>query len=281
MTLHYHGTPLTPRAKLLDLAGRCFCVPFSDGRDVEVCHEIGQSVMLDNGAFSFWKTGKPTDWDAYYRWVEPWLDHHTTWAIIPDVIDGDEEDNNRLVHAWPHANRGAPVWHMHESIDRLLRLCNQWPRVCIGSSGEYAVVGSPSWRRRMDEAFNALCPTGPPPVWLHMLRGMALAGSDYPFASVDSTNLARNHKGSWRQRPRDVQSHADLLDSRQCPARWVQRHHAPELFDFCPDCGGSGTVECGASHPGSCASDPCHGHCEIPCGTCTSEGLVERIDVAM
>lgn len=53
--IHYHGTPITPRAVLHELAGRNFCVPFSDARDVGICHEIGQSVMIDNGAFSFWK----------------------------------------------------------------------------------------------------------------------------------------------------------------------------------------------------------------------------------
>jgi hypothetical protein len=53
--MHYHGTPITPRAKLLELAGCCFCVPYPEPRDLEVCHEIGQSVMLDNGAYSFWQ----------------------------------------------------------------------------------------------------------------------------------------------------------------------------------------------------------------------------------
>jgi hypothetical protein len=226
MTLHYHGTPITPRSKLLELAGRCFCVSYADGRDVEVAHEIGQSVMLDNGAFSFWKTGKPVDWDGFYEWAEPWLEHHTTWAVVPDVIDGDEADNNRLLHAWPYANKGAPVWHMHEDIDRLLRLCDWWPRVCIGSSGQYAAVGDDRWHRHMEEAFNALCPTGPPPVWMHMLRGMNMAGGPYPFASVDSTDIARNHN-----RGVPAAKMADRWDGRQCPARWRPVHAHPELFE--------------------------------------------------
>jgi hypothetical protein len=219
MTLHYHGTPLTPRARLLELAGRCFCVPYSDGRDVEVCHEIGQSVMLDNGAFSFWKTGKQTDWNGYYAWCEPWLENQTTWAVIPDVIDGSEAENDELLQAWPFGYRGAPVWHMHESLDRLSRLVFGWPRVCIGSSGEYATVGDSRWRRRMDEAFNRMCGNGPPPVWLHMLRGMSLSESEYPFASVDSTDIARNHN-----RPQHtVRKLADRWDGRQCPSRWRVR----------------------------------------------------------
>ena len=61
MTLHYHGTPLSPTSELMKLAGKCFCVPFSDARDAERCLQIGQSVMFDNGAFSAFTKGKPMD----------------------------------------------------------------------------------------------------------------------------------------------------------------------------------------------------------------------------
>lgn len=223
--LHYHGTPISPRSVLLELGGCCFCVPFSDGRDVEVAHEIGQSVMLDNGAFSAWKRGYVTDWDRYYDWAEPWLDYPTTWAVIPDVIDGDEQANDRLLVKWFQRRlpKGAPVWHMHESLDRLRRLCHGYERVCIGSSGQYATVGDDRWHRRMHDAMDAVCGNGPVPVWLHMLRGSALAGSDYPLASVDSTNVARNHAGSHRMRRRSARQMAQEIDARQCPARWTGR----------------------------------------------------------
>ena len=175
--------------------------------------------MLDNGAFSLWRQGKATDWDGYYQWGAPWLDYPTTWAVIPDVIDGDEADNDALVRAWPFGLRGAPVWHLHEPIGRLVRLADEWPRVCVGSSGAYASVGTASWHRRMEAAMNALCGNGPVPVWLHMLRGMALAGSQYPFASVDSTDIARNHHLPHR----DAVKMAERWDARQCGARWEAR----------------------------------------------------------
>ena len=133
MTLHYHGTPITPTTALYELAGRCFCVSHANPGDVGLCHRIGQSVMLDNGAFSKWKRGKATDWPAYYAWVEKWLGWPTTWAVIPDVIDGGEEAQEALLREWPFAERGAPVWHMDEPLARLLRLCGKWPRVCVGS----------------------------------------------------------------------------------------------------------------------------------------------------
>jgi hypothetical protein len=52
MTVHYHGTPITPAATLVKLAGRHFCVSHMRPDNVEWCHNNGQSVMLDNGAFS-------------------------------------------------------------------------------------------------------------------------------------------------------------------------------------------------------------------------------------
>jgi hypothetical protein len=220
--IHYHGTPITPRDKLLELAGRHFCVPFSDPRDMDVCHRIGQSVMLDNGAFTFWRQARGTDWPAYYEWVRPWLEFWTTWAVIPDVIDGDEDANDALVAAWPFGDRGAPVWHLHESLERLERLV-AWPLLCFGSSAAYSEVGSGPWRRRMAEAMEVVCDSASVPrTRLHMLRGMKLCGGPYPFYSVDSTAVARNHSGNNTRGtlPKDVRRMADSFDGRQPPARW-------------------------------------------------------------
>lgn len=229
--IHFHGGPLTPREKLYELAGRCFCVSYSEPRDVQVCHEIGQSVLLDNGAFSFWTQGKSTDWPGFVEWARPWLDYPTTWGIIPDVIDGDEDAQERL-SAWLFNydrdvwRRCAPVWHMHESVERLRRLCHAHERVCIGSSGNYRTPGTPRWVRRMDEAFNVICGNGPVPTWLHMLRAMDIAaGGDWPFASADSTNLARNHaRNSFT-----LAARAAEIDARQAPAHWRIREHTMEL----------------------------------------------------
>jgi len=216
MTIHYHGTPITPRTVMLTLAGRFFCVSHADPRDVDLSHQIGQGVMLDNGAFSAWRVGRKVDWNGYYAWSEPWLDYHTTWAVIPDVIDGSEAENDALISKWPHGTKGAPVWHLHESIDRLKRLAHEWPRICLGSSGRWRSVGTDAWRARMDEAMNALCGNGSPPAWLHMLRGMKLSGDRYPFASIDSADIARNHNGH-----RDPIKMANRWDALQCPGRWV------------------------------------------------------------
>lgn len=225
MTLHYHGLPITPLTALQDLAGCCFCVSYAAPDQVARAHELGQSVMLDNGAFSFWRTGKATDWQGFYAWAEPWLEYPTTWAVIPDIIDGTEGDNDRLLGEWAQTGlpKGAPVWHMHESFERLERLCVGYERVCIGSSGQYATLDSPSWRRRMDQAMNVACRDRTP--WLHMLRGMAFSGSHYPFASVDSTDIARNHNRPWNT----PVAMARRWDARQNPAHWVPVAEQGEL----------------------------------------------------
>jgi hypothetical protein len=223
--IHYHGTPITPITALYDLRGEHFCVSHANPQDVERCHHIGQSVMLDNGAFSFWKISKEPSWPAYYEWCERWLACPTTWAVIPDVIDGGTQMQDPLLRQWPFKDRGAPVWHMDEPICRLLKLCDEYPRICIGSTAEYAVVLSDSWRRRMDEAFNAIAKNHRWLPWIHMLRGMQCSGLEWPFASVDSTDIGRNHNRAHNS-PRKM---AIRWDAMQCPFTWEPRHEQMEM----------------------------------------------------
>jgi len=56
------------------------------------------------------------------------------------VIDGDEKANDILIREWPFGIRGVPVCIYHESLGRLSGLCERWPRVALGSSGD--------WQRR-------------------------------------------------------------------------------------------------------------------------------------
>lgn len=225
MMLHFHGTPITPRSVLHSLAGKCFFVSYASPNDVAICHQIGQSVGLDNGAFSHWRQGLKPDWEGYYKWAEPWLDCPTTWAVIPDVIDGTEAENDDLITDCPLGDKGAPVWHLHESFGRLRNLCRSFPRVCIGSSGQYAEIGTARWEARMDETFNMLHTAFRRIPHLHMLRGMSLSGGRWPFASVDSTDVARNHN-----RPHNsARAMADKWDAQQCALRWVLRPTQPTL----------------------------------------------------
>ncbi len=219
MTHHYHGTPITPNAVLYTLAGRHFCVSYMAPAQVRICHQIGQSVMLDNGAFSVWRRGAAPNWDGFYDWCEEWLCCPTTWAVIPDVIMGDEKAQDDLIALWPYGTKGAPVWHMHEDLGRLRRLSEEWPRVCIGSSAQYADLLTERWCQRMDAAWNVLTRGRQFLPNVHMLRGLQLVGKRWPFGSVDSTDIARNHN-----RPQNTAKlMAEKWDGQQCPMVWERQ----------------------------------------------------------
>lgn len=225
MTIHYHGTPITPMTALYELAGRCFCVSHARPDQVRLVHQIGQSVLLDNGAFTKFTKGRATDWNLYHEWVEEWLAYPTTWAIIPDEIAAGSQEQDALIREWPHGQRGAPVWHTSEPLDRLYRLCDEWPRVCIGSTDEHWQVLGDAWRKRMDCAFDGLAQRHKWWPWVHMLRGMQLAGGRWPFASLDSTDIGRNHNRD-QNTPRKM---ADRWDAVQCGAAWAVTAKQTEL----------------------------------------------------
>lgn len=204
--IHYHGLPITPVATAARaMSGRHAFVSFRSPAQIEVAAEVCQSFAIDNGAFSAWRSGEPiTDWRSYYAWVEEWRKHPGfDFAVIPDVIDGDEAANDALLAEWPHArHEAAAVWHMHESLDRLAQMAADWPRVALGSSGAFAVVGTPAWWRRTAEAMRIVCDDrGRPRCRLHGLRMLnPEVFTRLPFASADSTNIGQNVgiDGAWR-----------------------------------------------------------------------------------
>lgn len=241
--IHYHGTPITPQSAAAAAlsAGHAF-ISFLDARDLSVAAEVCQSFAVDNGAFSAWRRGKPiTDWRPFHTWVDdvrlmPGFD----FAVIPDVIDGSEADNDALIDEWPWQDAktrsvGAPVWHMHESLDRLIRLAVAWPRVCIGSSGEFARVGSLEWWARIHEAMAVVCnDAGLPITKLHGLRMLNPAVfSRLPFASADSTNIARNINidKAWRgtYTPPTKEARAQVMRAR------IESHNSAATYDFAMD----------------------------------------------
>jgi hypothetical protein len=217
--IHYHGTPLTPRSQLERMAGRNFCVSYAEPRDLETCLRIGQSVMLDNGAFSAFTRGNPLDVKGYYAWCDASL-AHPHWAVIPDVIDGTEDEQRALVKTWPFGNYGTPVWHLGMPIAYLLDLCSNWPRVCFGSSGAYWQIGTPAWCGRMDEAFNTLAKAFGRIPWIHGLRMLGQADGPWPLASADSVNVARNYK--------------DGDFCAECMAQRIDRVNPPTLWKSVP-----------------------------------------------
>lgn len=238
--IHYHGLPITPAtAAVRAIGGGHAFVSFAHPDQLSIALECAQSFAVDNGAFSAWRGGKPTtDWRLFYEWVSE-LHRYPSFdfAVIPDVIDGDEAANDALLEEWPWRacarHVGAPVWHLHESLERLERLALAWPRVCLGSSGEFAKIGTPAWWTRMSQAMDVVCTReGLPVCKLHGLRMLDPAiYSRFPFASADSTNIGRNigidqaWKGTYTPPTKEARAAImrERIESHQSDTFWSRK----------------------------------------------------------
>ena len=234
---HYHGTPIGgTRASADEFSEqRLLLIPWKRPEDLPRALHISRGFMLDNSAFSFWTTGETPDWMDYIKWCRTLVNNpRFDFAIVPDVIDGTEKDNDDLIKLWdkkaywPIKIIGCPVWHLHESLDRLAKLVRRWDRVAIGSSGQWATPGVGAWWDRMYDAFDAICDEdGNPQAKIHglrMLRGDIV--SRFPFASCDSTNATQNGAKQGAQNGVDAcwgrKTIARRIESVQSPATWVR-----------------------------------------------------------
>lgn len=211
------GLPLTPARHLSEIAGASFCVSFATrdklGRQLDQAIEaVGRDgiLLVDNGAFSAWRSGVPLDIEGFARWAADILARcPQAVAVVPDVIDGDAAANDEMLNEFRGVclelgvdvdpDRTMAVWHMHEPLERLTGLVEAgFMYLAIGSSGEYAQPGTPKWHARISEALAALdelvanSDGAYRRPWLHMMRAQAEAHR-YDFDSSDSCNLAVNH----------------------------------------------------------------------------------------
>jgi hypothetical protein len=248
--IHYHGGPVTPLPASLALwKGRHAFVSFEAPDQIALAAEVCQSFALDNGAFTVWKRGGGTvDVRAYVAWVNEWRQHPGfDWALIPDVIDGTEEDNIRMCAEFREAGGdllgSVPVWHLHESFDRLVTLGHTYARVALGSSGLWSDPGTAEWWQRMGEAMDALCDeNGRPPCKLHGLRMLdPTIFSQLPLASADSTNVAQNigidskwQRGSYPALTKSARALvlADRIEHHASAARWCRTFGVQKNLDL-------------------------------------------------
>ena len=235
--IHYHGLPITPNTVAVSAisAGHAF-VSFAHSDQLSTAIEVCQSYAIDNGAFSAWKQGKPIqDWKPFFDWA---LDNkripNCDFAVLPDIIDGDEKDNDSLLLDSPLPKWfGAPVWHMHESLNRLERLATDYVRVCIGSSGEFATIGTFGWWSKIGQAMRVICDElGRPMCKLHGLRMLdPNIFTKLPFSSADSTNIGRNVgidkqwiRGNFL--PPTKEARAQVMRAR------IESHNSPSVWGF-------------------------------------------------
>lgn len=208
-------------------------VSFAHPEQMELMLEVCQSIAADNSAYTKWRAGTPvTNWLPFRRWIDEYIGHPALdWFLIPDVIDGDERDNDQLIFEFREVKHGVPVWHLHESLTRIDRLIDLgYERIAIGSSGQFATIKSDRWWNRMGEAMQVLCDShGRPRVKLHGLRMLDPdVFSTFPFASADSTNVARNvgldsrWKGTYAPPNKATRGIvlANRIEAYQSPAVW-------------------------------------------------------------
>lgn len=250
--IHYHGGPITPVDAAVQLwTGRHGLTSFEHPTQVALMFEVCQSAVIDNGAFSKWRAGEGVvDIDAYAAFVHQWERHPGfDFAIIPDVIDGTEEDNAKMCARWLQLRLkpAAVVWHLHESLDRLAYLirCTEagiYNRVCLGSSGQWSTPGTDDWWERMDEVRPVACDSeGRPHVKLHGLRMLnPTIFSQIPLASADSCNVALNigkdvrWSGSYQpltERTRALVM-AERIERHAAARTWSKRHGTQMNFEL-------------------------------------------------
>ena len=209
------------------MAGKHYCVSFFRPDNVDVCLKIGQSVMFDNGAYSAFAKNIKINFNDYYKWLENKLGH-PHWSVIPDCIDGCVEEQKKLLLDFPFPKElSAPVFHIHLPTDYLDYLTDRYPKVCFGSSGQFWNIGSDSWHSRIDILFNHLSKKHKHLPHIHMMRGLSLSGSIYPFASADSTNVARNFK----DKNKCPENMARKIDSMQNPIFWTTKETQGDFLD--------------------------------------------------
>lgn len=241
--IHYHGSPITPAGSASRvLQGKHAFVSYGCPDQLPIVIEVCQSFALDNGAFSAWMAGKPiTDWMPFYRFVlenmnRPGFD----FFVIPDVIDGTENENDRLVRDCPFPKHmAAPVWHMHESLIRLQWLARTYPRVCIGSSGQFSTIGTNAWWNRINEALKRIIDKNGFP--LTKLHGLRMLNPDVftriPLSSADSTMVGRNigidtaWKGTYQPPDKDWRAMvlAARIESHNSATHWESQPNQEEI----------------------------------------------------
>ncbi len=217
-----HGTPITPNRLLDTLEGNSFCVSFAAPDQIERCIDLvgeDEVLILDNGAFSIWmanRKGKTLParlrFDSYddYRdafWV--WANEIQTRcpqaiAVIPDVIEGTEEQNLvEISYALRYdfaqfPERTMSIWHLDDSQDFLALQCKLMNFVGIGST---QAIDVQRHKAAYLDVINVQVYTTVQAIktihgnrpWIHLMRGLGIMHKCAWVDSADSTNVAVNH----------------------------------------------------------------------------------------
>ena len=230
--IHYHGSPIS--GEMIEavkfFSKRSALISFSKPTQIQVISQVCRSFVLDNGSYSFFNSGKPINWNDFYEFVETWKNHpRFDWFIVPDVIDGTEEENDNLLLSNPYPRYiSVPVWHIgSEPLARLDRLINEFPRIAIGTSGNL-ILKSMNWWNEMRKAFEVVCNSdGIPKVKIHGLKMLdPEIVNGFPFSSCDSAGavILSSFDKDWQfpyaplQKSARASLYADYIENAQSPS---------------------------------------------------------------
>lgn len=231
--IKYHGAPISGSAveQSKFFQKRHALVSYDNPLPLPLVAECADSFIIDNGAFPIWQRGGELDYDGYVAFVREWARHPGfDWALIPDVIDGTETINDLYLLDWPSDLRGVPVYHLHESLDRLDRLLGVYDIVALGSSGQWRSPGSHAWWERMRVVMLIACDhRGRPRKRLHGLRMLnPRVFTKLPLASADSANAginagSKDRFGTYLPPSASVRAGviADRIESYNSAPTWV------------------------------------------------------------
>jgi hypothetical protein len=229
--IHYHVTPIggTTVAFSRIMHSKFALVSFARPDQLNLVLEYCSGFILDNGAFSAWKRGEQIDWNDYARWVKELSSHPGyQFSILPDVINGTEEENDELLQQYK-LPCGVPVFHQGESLARLNRLAQSYSTVAISSVEKS--IPSISFNSWINGVFQSLTDElGVPRVKVHGLRMLnPEIFTRFPFASADSSYLGQTcadegkFTGSLRPISTEVRGAVllDRVESYQSPGRYI------------------------------------------------------------
>ena len=97
--IHYHGVAGGGKYEdcvTLATGRHCF-VSYASCSNLPLFASVCSSFSLDNGAYTAWKQGKAFNFEGFVEFVKVWMQHPAfDWAVMPDVIDGSEEENDEF-----------------------------------------------------------------------------------------------------------------------------------------------------------------------------------------
>ena len=214
----FYVTPITPNHVFEEyMAHRNVVISYLRPDNYKLAVEHCQKIIFDNGAYTFFRKGIASNFETFYKFLE---DKKFNYFFIPDVINGSETENDLLISQCPKEflNKGIPVFHIHESNDRLIELMKRFNYIAFGSSGEFWKIGTDKWLNRIHQLMKIVCdPDGFPKIKIHMLRCLnAKIFTKFPFYSGDSSNFARNHSRDGA---------GNIIDN-------IESFNSPEKYDF-------------------------------------------------